>query len=101
MVFPEWLNSQIDSIKEIACSVDTRPAIESLIFWSLNLADVSFCNSTQSASLKAGQLAIDYACDVTTIAKKLRNFFPGANQRCPAVTRTWILLNPAHIMSFK
>jgi len=50
---------------------------------------------------KAGQLAIDYACDVAPIPDKLRNFFPRANQRSPSVTRTWILLNPAHVMSFK
>jgi hypothetical protein len=101
MVFPDWLNSQIDSIQGIGCGVNTRAAIESLIVWNLNLAEVSFCNSTQSASLKTGQLAIDYACDVTTIPKKLRNFFPGANERSPSVTRTWILLNPAHVMSVK
>jgi len=79
MVFPHWLNSQIDSIEGIGCGVKTRAAIESLIVWNLNLAEVSSCDSTQSASLKAGQLAIDHARDVAPIPEKLRNFFPRAN----------------------
>jgi hypothetical protein len=41
MVFPHWLNSQIDSIEGIGCGVKTRAAIELLILWSLNLAEVS------------------------------------------------------------
>ena len=32
MVFPDWLNSQIDSIQGIGCAVNTRAAIESVIF---------------------------------------------------------------------
>jgi len=76
MVFPDWLNSQTDSIEGIGCGVNTRAAIESVILWSLNLAEVS---PFDFGSAKAGQLAIDYACDVTTIAEKLGNFFPRAN----------------------
>jgi hypothetical protein len=76
MVFPRWLNSQIDSIKEIGCGVNTRAAIESVILWSLNLAEASPCDF---GSAKASQLAVNYACDVTTIPEKLGNFFPRAN----------------------
>jgi hypothetical protein len=52
MVFPHWLNSQIDSIEGIGCDVNTRAAIESVILWSLNLAEVSPCDSAQSVWLK-------------------------------------------------
>jgi len=82
MVFPEWFNSQIDSIEGIGCDVNTRAAIESLIVWSLNLAEVF---PFDFGSAKAGQLAIDHARDVAPIPEKLRNFFPRANERCPAV----------------
>jgi len=47
MVFPHWLNSQTDSIEGIGCGVNTRAAIESVILWSLNLAEVSPCDSAQ------------------------------------------------------
>jgi hypothetical protein len=50
MVFPHWLNSQIDSIEGIGCGVNTRAAIESLIVWNLNLAEVSPCDSARSIS---------------------------------------------------
>jgi hypothetical protein len=71
------------------------------LFSPISLTEVSFCDSAQPVWLRAGQLAIDYACDVTTIAKKLRNFFARANQCCPAVIRTWILLNSTQVMSVK
>jgi hypothetical protein len=51
--------------------------------------------------IEAGNLAVNYACDVTTVAEKLRNFFARPNQRCPAVIRIRTLLNSAHIMSFE
>jgi len=76
--------------------VDTRG--NRIAYWTLNLAEVS---PFDFGSAKAGQLAVNYACDVATIAEKLGNFLSRANKRSPSVTRTWILLNPAHVMAVK
>jgi hypothetical protein len=48
-------------------------------------AESRICDSGSLTLAKAGQLAVNHARNVTSVANKLRNFFPRANKRCPAV----------------